>query len=102
MARIEFELKDSNGIDTDIGDIVIVHFPELSFSGAAYGISDYYRPEFTASAKILMPPSKGLTLRIIEIIDSYEDYADEYFKPGQRVAFKRTAWKWYRLDAPPK
>ena len=42
MATLEFELKDSNGVDVEIGDIVEVDIPEIEINDR-WGDTEYYR-----------------------------------------------------------
>ena len=65
MAKIEFELKDSEGNDVDIGDEIEVTLPEIELWQNYPGDEiEYYRPRVHARAKILCPPSQGLQIKL--------------------------------------
>ncbi len=100
MAILTFDLTDSNGVPAKIGDEINVIYPEIDITN---GEDWYYRPQVTARARILMPPSKGLRLRILEILHvlNYDDDDDEYYDSldvGQLTGFRRTVWHWEKVD----
>ena len=104
MATLEFELKDSNGVDTDIGDIIEVVYPEVEIFDAHQDEISFYRPETTAVAKVYCPPSKGLRLKILEIkkevwIDDClkSDFQHNVYRVGQITDFSRTVWQWHKI-----
>ncbi|MCP4707195.1 MAG: hypothetical protein GY869_01105 [Planctomycetes bacterium] len=108
MATLEFELKDANGIDTEIGDTIEVTFPELSINNrdGAYidnaieldyeDLEPYHRPQFIVMAKVLCPPSRGLMLRILSIVDDGGE-PENIYKPGQLLQFRRTTLHWRKV-----
>jgi len=100
MATISFEMKDSNGVNTEIGDEIKVRIPEVEYPLYPDDNEMYFRPAYVAKAKILLPPSKGLQIRIIEILDvsSVDDDDDAFIgQPGDVFPFRRTVWKWHNL-----
>lgn len=109
MANINFELKDANGVDTEIGDTIKIIFPENEIWNSHDDELEYYCPYQIVKAKVLLPPSKGLQIRIIEILyidnensDDYNNYMDNntYYRiylPGGVHSFHRTVLEWYKL-----
>jgi len=89
MALVEFELKDRWGTDTEIGDEIIVE----DVPGFGNYI-DATKINPTIRAKIMFTPSKGLHLKILEIID-YGDGCD--LQIGKRLYFPRTVWWWKNI-----
>lgn len=102
MAKLEFELKDSNGIDVNIGDEIIVTIPEVEIRQGGDGDYEYYRPQITARAKIYLPPSNGLMIKILEVIDVLDidndvknkDCYNDSYTVGKALKFPRTTWHW--------
>ena len=108
MARVDFELKDSRGVNANIHDIIIVTIPYIELVNR-WGDIYYYRPQIKAEAKIYMPPSKGLQIKIIKILDTFSNYEEEDIDKtkdgeiaifdhgpeiGKRISFRYKTWKW--------
>jgi hypothetical protein len=49
MAKIEFELRDCNGIDTNIGDIINIMLPAIERRDR-YEDMSFYRPKIELTA----------------------------------------------------
>lgn len=105
MAKIEFELKDWHGVDTEIGDEIEVTYPEIEiFNSHQEDDIEFYRPAILATAKVLCPPSKGLKLRITAIKevdwdsdDLKTEFANNVFISGTITDFRRTVWYWINI-----
>jgi len=102
MAKIEFELRDCDGVDTQIGDEIEVTLPEIELRENYPGDEiEYYRPRITARAKVLCPPSQGLQIKILEVLDVFwveddlkEDFSFTVPSVGYKTGFRRTVWHW--------
>ncbi len=103
MATMTFDLTDSNGVPTEIGDTIRVVYPEID-RGTYVDDLIFYLPAVTALARVRCSPSRGLYLKVLSV-ESVE-YEDESLEaefpigivPGKLTAFRRTVWKWWRVD----
>jgi len=86
MAILQFEMKDKHGNDLDIGDEIILKFESVDIYDE-HSDYEYYRGAATVRAKIFLPPSSGLQVKILEVIEC-ESTKD--FMVGERKPFKRT------------
>lgn len=98
MARIEIDLNDSNGIPVEIGDTVKVTLPEIEITNRTDKV---YIPERIVKATVYFRASRGLLLKINEIVsvDGMDKWTEEEIDTwvGQIIPFKRTIWEWYKI-----
>jgi len=105
MASMNFELKDADGIDTEIGDEITVTLPELYFENG--GNYEYFRPEMLVRARVLCPPSSGLRLKILEVLKIWDDPEEDEIENlirehvGKNMTFPRTKLVWRKTPARP-
>jgi len=105
MATISFELKDSNGTDVEIGDMIIAHIPEVELSDYSGEDLYYYRPGMEILGKVMLPPSKGLKLKVVKILNIHSNYeltdAVKQSIPTVKtlIDFRRTVWDWYKVTS---
>jgi hypothetical protein len=96
MATLTFELRDKKGNDVELGDLVRVWLPEVDHRTISfdYGVIDLDpTPERIVVAKVVMFPSSGLHLKIVEIIDD-GGCPEDTPQPGTYIPFRRTSWEW--------
>ncbi len=103
MASIRFDLKDTNGVAAEIGDIIEVVIPEVLVWSKFLDYIEYYRPATKVRAKIYLPPSVGLRLKVLEIIEEYPEQekgeGDTFgtVRVGQYSRFAYTIWDWVKI-----
>ena len=99
MATFSKKLVGSDGVEIDFGDLVEVKLPGIHKSytmrdGTVYEIDV---PERIVIAEVKLLLSKGMVLKIIEIVEVEDGYDDPLTKIGQIIPFRYTKWEWRRL-----
>ena len=90
---IEFELKDKNGIDVELGSVIQYALPEINTCLRDNSDADFYLPGGTITASVGWRGSRGLVLRVI-------DSGDTNLRPGQVIPFRRTVHQWSVVERP--
>ena len=90
---IEFELKDRNGVDVELGSIILYELPEINTYVNDYSDAHFYLPGGTITASVGWRGSRGLVLRVI-------DSGDTNLRPGQVIPFRRTVHQWSVVERP--
>ena len=90
---IEFELKDRNGVDVELGSIILYELPEINTYVNDYSDAHFYLPGGTITASVGWRCSHGLILRVI-------DSGDTNLRPGQVIPFRRTVRQWSVVERP--
>jgi hypothetical protein len=92
------ELTSQNGNKVSLGDAIVVELPEVSRCMYHDDEGLYYSAK-RLKAVLMLQLSRGLLLKVVEVLEIDDEDDDSDIKPGKVIPFRRCAWKWDAYSA---